>query len=320
MYNDHEATQKIRIGISACVMGEPVRYDGGHKRQRFCTDELAKFVEYVPLCPEAAIGLGVPRPTIRLEKHDDDIIAKSEKGVDVTEALKDYGRTQAAALENEICGYIFCAKSPSCGMERVKLYQGDTKMSTAEGVGVYAAEIMKANPILPVEENGRLNDPLLRENFVIRVFAYAHWLKLLRNGLTAAALIEFHSQYKYLLMAHDTEAYKTLGNLLGDLKDGVESKAECYIYEFMRALSKPASRKSHANALSHLQGYFKRDLSSDQRQEFAKIIEEYRIGHLPLLAPITLIRTFLVAHPNDYVAQQRYLHPFPEELSLRYGI
>ena len=320
MYRDFIPQIKIRIGISACLLGEPVRFDGGHKRSSFCTGPLSEFVEYVPLCPEAAIGLGIPRPTIRLEKHDDQIIAKSADGRDVSAELRDYGKQQAAALANDISGYIFCAKSPSCGMERVKLYQGDTKMSTGDGVGLFAQEIMGHNPILPVEENGRINDALLRENFITRVYAYSHWQHVKREGLTAGKLIEFHSQYKYLVMAHSTAAYKILGQLLSDLSGEVESIGDCYIYEFMRSISNPISRKAHTNVLQHLQGYFKNHLSSAQRQEFTKVITDYREGRLPLLAPLTLIRHFLSEYPDEYVAKQRYLHPYPDELGLRYTL
>lgn len=319
MYRDHIPQVKVKVGISACLLGEPVRYDGGHKRSAFCADMLAQFVEYVPLCPEAAIGLGIPRPTIRLEQHDENIIAKSADGRDVTNELRQYGEEQAKN-QTEISGYIFCAKSPSCGMERVKVYKGASKMSEGIGVGVYTEQFQKHQPLLPLEENGRLNDVLLRENFVTRIYAYAHWQSIEKSGLTAAKLLEFHSVYKYLVMAHSISAYKELGALLADLKGNVESKAECYIYAFMKALSKPVSRKAHANVLMHLQGYFKTKLNSAQRQEFAKVIEEYRLGHLPLLAPLTLIRHFLAAYPDEYVAKQRYLHPFPDELNLRYGI
>jgi uncharacterized protein YbgA (DUF1722 family)/uncharacterized protein YbbK (DUF523 family) len=320
MYRDFIPKTKIRLGISACLLGEPVRFDGGHKRSAFCTDALSDFVEYVPLCPEAAIGLGVPRPTIRLEQHDDTIIATSAKGNDVTEALAAYGKEQAVALDQKISGYIFCAKSPSCGMERVKLYKRDTKMSTSDGVGLFAKEIMQHNPILPVEENGRINDALLRENFITRVYAYSHWQHLMAEGLTAGKLIEFHSQYKYLLMAHNIAAYKALGQLLSNLSGDLQSLSECYIVEFMRSISSPVSRKAHTNVLQHLQGYFKTHLSSAQRQEFAKVITDYRQGHLPLLAPLTLIRHFLAEYPDEYVAKQRYLHPYPDELKLRYAL
>jgi len=309
-----------KIGISACLLGDTVRYDGGHKRSAFCTDVLKDYAQFVPLCPEVGIGLTVPRPTIRLERHEDqNIIAKSADGNDYTDALTAFGERSQKKLSN-VSGYIFCAKSPSCGMERVKVYQGNSKMNTADGVGIFARYVMESNPLLPVEENGRLNDSLLRETFMSRVYAYHHWQTLIEDGLSKEKLIEFHSQYKYFLMAHSISAYKTLGKLLSDLSTDVESIAECYIYEFMKSISRPISRKHHTNVLQHLQGYFKNHLSSAQRQEFAAVIKDYHEGLLPLLAPLTLIRHFLVEYPDPYLEKQRYLQPYPATMNLRYGL
>ncbi len=311
--------QVIKLGISGCLMGQKVRFDGGHKRSDFCTDELAKFVEFVPVCPEMAIGLGTPRPSIRLIGGEGRVIAQTAKGLDVTEALRDYGRTMAAQFEG-LSGYVLCAKSPSCGMERVRVYHESGQGNAKEGVGIYAAEIMQALPLLPCEEDGRLNDPVLRENFVTRIYALHDWQGLLHRGLTPSRLIAFHSRYKYLLMAHHRDSYQALGRLVADLSENPEQKAEQYIHGLMSALSKRASRRGHTNVLQHLQGYFKRQLTSRQRQELARTIHQYREGILPLLAPITLLRHYLEEHPNDYLRQQVYLDPHPEALRLRYGI
>lgn len=309
----------IRVGISGCLVGQNVRFDGGHKRSDFCTDQLAKHVEFVPVCPEVAIGLGTPRPSIRLIAKDDTVIAKTAKGRDVTEALRDYGQKMAAQFDG-LSGYILCAKSPSCGMERVRVYHESGNDNSKKGVGVYAAELMLAQPLLPLEENGRLNDPILRENFVTRIFALHDWQCLCHQGITRVHLIAFHSRYKYMLMAHHRESYQTLGKLLADLSSDVEIKAQAYIEGLMQALAKPVSRKGHTNVLQHLQGYFKRDIESRQRQELANTIAQYREGVLPLLAPITLLRHYLDAFPNDYLQRQVYLNPHPEALRLRYGI
>ncbi|WP_298719225.1 DUF523 and DUF1722 domain-containing protein [uncultured Oceanisphaera sp.] len=309
----------IRVGISGCLTGQQVRFDGGHKRSDFCTEQLARFVEFVPLCPEMAIGLGTPRPSIRLINQDEQIIAQTAKGDDVTSALRDYGRTMAPQFDG-LSGYILCAKSPSCGMERVRVYHESGKGNAKEGIGIYAAELMRAQPLLPLEEDGRLNDPVLRENFVTRVFALHDWQCLRHEGITAARLIAFHSRYKYLLMAHHRDSYQRLGNLLSDLSVDVEQTANAYIEGMMQALSNNVSRKNHTNVLQHLQGYFKRELSPRQRQELARTIHQYREGILPLLAPITLLRHYLEEHPNDYLHQQVYLNPHPEALRLRYGI
>lgn len=309
----------IRVGISGCLVGQKVRFDGGHKRSDFCTEQLAKFVEFVPVCPEMAIGLGTPRPSIRLINQDDKIIAQTAKGDDVTSALREYGRTMTTQFAG-LSGYVLCAKSPSCGMERVRVYHESGKGNVKEGVGIYTQELMQAQPLLPLEEDGRLNDPLLRESFVTRVFALHDWQSLCHEGITAAGLIAFHSRYKYLLMAHHRESYQQLGSLLSDLSVDVNTKADAYVEGLMQALAKPVTRKNHTNVLQHLQGYFKRMLNTGQRQELARTIAQYHEGILPLLAPITLLRHYLKEFPNDYLHQQVYLNPHPEALRLRYGI
>ncbi|WP_417614761.1 YbgA family protein [Oceanisphaera sp.] len=309
----------IRVGISGCLVGQKVRFDGGHKRSDFCTEELAEFVEFVPLCPEMAIGLGSPRPSIRLINQDEQIIAQTATGEDVTPALRDYGRVMAPQFDG-LSGYILCAKSPSCGMERVRVYHESGKGNAKEGVGIYTQELMKAQPLLPLEEDGRLTDPELRENFVTRVFALHDWQCLCHEGITAAGLIAFHSRYKYLLMAHHRDSYQQLGKLLSDLSGDLEPTVAAYIEGLMQALARRVTRNNHTNVLQHLQGYFKRMLNPRQRKELAHTIAQYHDGILPLLAPITLFRHYLEEFPNEYLHQQVYLNPHPEALRLRYGI
>ncbi|MGB5855991.1 MAG: DUF523 and DUF1722 domain-containing protein [Oceanisphaera sp.] len=309
----------IRVGISGCLVGQKVRFDGGHKRSDFCTEQLAEFVEFVPVCPEMAIGLGTPRPSIRLVNQGEEVIAQTAKGVDVTAALRDYGRNMAAQFSG-LSGYVLCAKSPSCGMERVRVYHESGKGNAKEGVGIYTQELMQAQPLLPLEEDGRLTDALLRENFVTRVFALHDWQCLCHEGITAAGLIAFHSRYKYLLMAHHRESYLQLGKLLSDLSVDVSATADAYIEGLMQALSIIVTRKNHTNVLQHLQGYFKHMLNASQREELTDTITQYRQGILPLFAPITLLRHYLKEHPNEYLQQQVYLNPHPEALRLRYGI
>lgn len=322
--NDIEHNTAILVGISSCVLGQEVRYNGGHKRHTFCADILGGYVNFVPICPEMGIGLGTPRPSIRLlgkkdATKEDAIIARSEIGVEVTVKLRAYARDQGKQL-NQLSGYIFCANSPSCGMDRVRVYGNDEKSYVKNGVGIYAAEVMRMCPLLPTEEDGRLNDPRLRENFITRVYAYHDWLTNVAVSLTAAHLIAFHTRYKYLLLAHQPAVYDSLGSFLADLSGKIESKAAHYIEQFMQALQWPATRGNHSNVLRHIQGHFKRHLTSAERQELAGVIDDYQQSVVPLLAPLTLIRHYLAKYPEDYIAQQRYLQPYPDALALRYSL
>ncbi|KIO34951.1 YbgA family protein [Shewanella sp. cp20] len=311
--------KKLKIGISACVMGEPVRFDRGHKKSGFCMEQLAEFAEFRPVCPEMAIGLPVPRPTIRQIVKDNIItVSRPDGSGDVTEALKAFG-AKAAQGYQDLAGFVFCAKSPSCGMERVKVYHHHGKGSESTGVGVFAEQVMKANPLLPCEENGRLNDPIIRENFTTRIFTYQKWLDLKAEGLTRHKLIQFHSAHKYLVMSHHVQSYRELGRLLGRADIGVEEQGERYISGLMQALKNKASRRSHTNTLQHLQGYFKRQLDEHKRRELTEEIAAYREGLSPLLVPLTLIKHHLIEYPNEYLQQQAYLNPHPKELRLRYG-
>lgn len=312
---------KVRVGISACLLGQAVRFDGGHKRSHFCVQELGAHFDYHPLCPEMAIGLGAPRAAIRLVKRHGEIRAEASNGsFDVTDQLIAFSEQQARRLDF-ISGYILCAKSPSCGMERVRIYGANNEGSAKEGVGLFARALMAANPLLPVEEEGRLGDPVLRENFVLRVFAYHDWQQLCAHGITASALIGFHSRYKYLVLSHATSHYRALGRLLADLgREPLETIAGRYIQGLMAALTIRANRRGHTNVLMHLQGYFKRVLTPSQKQELTELIDKYRIGTVPLLVPLTLLRHHLREHPNPYLAAQVYLDPHPETLRLRYGL
>lgn len=317
---------KIQVGISACLLGQQVRFDGGHKRSSFCEQDLGAHFDYHPVCPEMAIGLGSPRAAIRLVRRQGEIRAEASNGsFDVTEQLIAFSEQKVRQL-GFISGYILCAKSPSCGMERVRVYAGtedggNSGGSAKEGVGLFARALMAANPLLPVEEDGRLCDPLLRENFVLRVFAYHDWQQLCARGLTAAALMAFHSRYKYLVLSHATTHYRALGRLLAQVgKANLNEVAQRYIQGLMTALRVLATRRNHTNVLMHLQGYFKRVLTPAQKQELTDTIDKYRTGILPLLVPLTLIRHYLREYPNPYLAGQVYLNPHPDTLKLRYGL
>jgi uncharacterized protein YbgA (DUF1722 family)/uncharacterized protein YbbK (DUF523 family) len=311
-----------KLAISACLVGEEVRYNGGHKASKFCTRVLGEHVDFVPVCPEVAVGLGVPREPIRLVGDPDHPQARGSvhSSLDVTAPLIRYGEKMASSLE-DICGYIFMHKSPSCGLERVKVYREDGVTLPETGRGLYAQAFCAARPDLPVEEDGRLCDPVLRENFLVRVYAYAQWQLLLATGLTKGRLLAFHARYKYQLMANHPQQYKALGRLLGSMgRAEVDEIAPRYFSQLMAALRRCATRGTHANVLQHIAGYLRNSLDSPGRQEVAQLISQYRRGLVPLVVPLTLLKHLFRLHPHPYIRDQVYLQPHPEALSLRNAI
>jgi len=311
-----------RVGVSACLLGQPVRYDGGHKRDSFIADTLAEYLELIPVCPEAAIGLGVPRPTIRLlgEVRRPRLVGALDPSLDVTEKMETFAERQIDAL-GDLCGYILKKDSPSCGMERVKLFSPEGGGAVRKGTGVFAAILMRRRPLLPVEEEGRLNDPVLRENFINRVYVMLRWQNLRRQGLNAARLIEFHTAHKYLVMAHSQAAYRRMGTLLSDLSGGrADSAAHDYVEELMNALARRVTRPRHVNVLQHILGYLKRRIDRDDKAELSASIEAYRRGEIPLVVPVTLLRHYFRRHHDPYMEKQVYLNPHPEGLGLRNAI
>ena len=318
----HSQRPTIKLGISACLLGQPVRFNGGHKQSQLCSEPLARHFEFVPVCPEVAIGLGTPREPIRLvgDAANPRAVGTVRRELDVTEPLIAYGKKIAADLD-DICGYILMQKSPSCGMERVKVYQENGNPVKGGGAGLFARALAEARPDLPIEEDGRLNDPVLRENFLTRVFAYAEWQQLLASGLTPKAIVDFHSRFKYQLMATSPAHYKALGQRVATLgSQPLEEFAAAYFSELMVALKKPASRGTHSNVLQHLVGYLKRHLGGDDKQEMQQLISLYRDGIVPLVVPLTLLKHHFRRFPDRYIARQIYLQPHPEDLSLRNGI
>lgn len=313
------AESKIKIGISSCLLGEEVRHDGGHKRNSYITGTLGEWFEFVPLCPEVAIGLGVPRPTIRLVGDADRPRVKGVKdeSLDVTDKMEAYGQKMAKRLGGQISGYILKSASPSCGMERVRLYKDNGNFAGKTGVGVYARELMAALPDLPVEEEGRLGDPVLRENFLQRVFVYHRWQQV-EKSLTPKKLVDFHSRHKLILMAHNQAAARRIGRMVAEAgKDGLAERAREYISEVMTVLTGRATRKGHANVLMHLMGYLKTQLDGDDKAELLEMIERYRTGEVPLVVPLTLLNHHFRRHPHEYVENQHYMEPHPPELKLR---
>lgn len=310
----------IKIGISACVLGQRVRFDGGHKLSGFCHDTLANHVDFVPFCPEMALGMPAPRPAIRLMKTelgDIRLVNNKDDSIDHTEAMhtltQDYLPTIA-----DLAGYIVCAKSPTCGLERVRLVDERGVLLGKIATGMFTHQLQQTYPWLPIEEDGRLLDAGLRESFITRVFALSAWQQLMADGFSIAKLVQFHSHYKFVVMAHSPRAYRELGRLVANPKL-FDSKqlAVRYITDLMQALSQVATRKTHANVLMHLQGFFKKVLAADAKRELLELIHQYRLGHAPLLAPLTLLKHHLRLNPHDYVAAQRYLQPYPLQLGLQ---
>lgn len=317
-----EPAPPIRIGVSSCLLGARVRWDGQHKKDAFLVDELARFVEWLPVCPELEVGMGVPRETVRLLRgpRGGTRLVGSDTGADWTARMNAFAEARVKKLP-ELCGYILKAKSPSCGMERVNLYPDDggpRAMPTKEGVGLFAATLMRVRPNLPVEEEGRLNDARLRENFIERVFAYARLQALWRQPWKLGALVAFHTAEKMVLLAHHTEGYRALGRLVAEGKRrSPAALRDEYEALFMATLRKLATRGRHANVLQHMLGHLRGRLETRDRDELAGLIDEYRQGLLPLIVPVTLLRHHLGRVQVPTLAGQTYLAPHPKELMLR---
>jgi uncharacterized protein YbgA (DUF1722 family)/uncharacterized protein YbbK (DUF523 family) len=310
----------LRIGISSCLLGEEVRFDGGHKRDHFLTNVLGPHVEWVPVCPEVEVGMGTPRETLRLIRVEGSTrMVTTRTAIDHTDSMRSWSRHRLDALAREdLSGYVLKKDSPSCGMERVKVYDPAGGMPAKDGRGIYAEALLSRFPLLPVEEEGRLSDPRLRENFIERVFAYRRLKALFAGRWSVGQLVAFHTAHKMSLLAHSTTAYQELGRMVADgsripraaLRDRYESL-------FMRTLSTPATTRRHTNVLMHMAGHLKKLIDADSRQELVTCIDEYRRGLVPLVVPITLIRHHVRVHHVAYLQGQVYLEPHPRELMLR---
>lgn len=316
--------QTITLGISSCLLGHEVRYDSGHKRNAFVTGQLAEYFEFRPFCPEMEIGLGVPRETIRLVNIDDEIrcVGNKTETLDVTEALYESAEQQKP-WHSTISGYILKKGSPSCGMERVKVFKKDKNnhlMPSPVGAGLYAQRLMDNFPNLPIEEEGRLEDPQLRENFIQRVFIYDRWQELLASGLSTSKLQSFHAKHKYIFMSHNQNKGRELGKILVLPNKATEAElvelAEKYEAAMMALLKIVATPKNHVNTLMHIQGYLKEHLDGDDKAELRDMIMQYQQGLVPLIVPITLLRHHFRRHPNEYIENSYYMDPHPSELML----
>ena len=308
--------EKIKIGISSCLMGEKVRFDSGHKRNAYINGILANFFEFTTFCPEVEIGLSIPREPIRLVTLNDKVhcVGTRNPELDVTEDLYKSADEQQA-WHRQLCGYILKKGSPSCGMERVRLYKGDIPDRT--GVGLYAERLMQNFPNLPVEEEGRLEDPVLRENFIQRVYIYSRWQNLMEQAISMKSLTLFHAQHKYIYMSHDQSMARQLGSWLAEShKTDLDTLTTQYPLKMMTLLKRRATRKNHVNTLQHIQGYLKNHLDAGDKQELTTNIKQYREGLLPLIVPITLLRHHFRRYPNNYISNSYYMQPHPAELML----
>jgi len=309
----------IRVGISSCLLGKRVRFDGGHKRDSYITDTLGPYFEFVPVCPEIEVGMPVPRESVRLEcEATSPRMIGNKTGADWTERVNRYSHRRVRRPDlADLSGFVFKSRSPSCGMEKVNLY---VKSGTVEkkAVGFFARTLMEQFPHLPVEEEGRLADPSLRESFIVRVFAYFRLQQLLRNRFSRGEMVKFHTAHKYLLLAHSPTHYQQLGRLVAAIKTtpAAEFKTQ-YLALFMSGLKHRSTARKNTNVLQHILGFLRSHLSAEERKDIISTIDDYHRGLLPLIVPITMISHFVRKHNVEYIRDQIYLNPHPKELMLR---
>jgi len=312
--------QTIKIGVSSCLLGKEVRYNGGHSHDRYITGTLGQYFTFVDVCPEVEAGFGIPRETLRLVGDPESPrLLTSRTGRDYTDTMNKWAwkRVQELAKEN-LCGFIFKSKSPSSGMERVKVYTEKGFPGSNKGVGLFAGAFMARFPLIPVEEEGRLHDAALRENFIERIFALKRWRQVAEKKKSRGNIVAFHTEHKLQIMSHSLKYYKEMGRLVARVKEiPQESLYEQYEARFMQALSLKATVKKNVNVLQHMAGYFKKELSKDEKQELQEIIEQYHQNYTPLIVPITLVNHYVRKYEQEYLRKQYYLNPHPIELKLR---
>ncbi|WP_347988851.1 DUF523 and DUF1722 domain-containing protein [Methylomonas sp. AM2-LC] len=308
--------EKIQVGISSCLLGNLVRYDGAHKYNSYIEQTLGQYFEFRSFCPEVASGMTIPRPPIQLQQTAAGIrsIGVKDSNLDVTEKLEQISIQQHEWLKN-LSAYILKKDSPSCGMERVKVYKNG--IPARSGIGIFADYLQKAFPNLPIEEEGRLGDPVLRENFIQRVFVMWRWQQLCLQDLTTHELMIFHSRHKLIAMSHNQNIAKDLGRIIANIKpETLATDAQQYISTLMGCLKTVATRGNHVNVLQHIQGYLKTSLDKEDKRELSETIENYRKNEIPLIVPLTLLRHYFRKQPNDFIDASYYMLPHPGELSL----
>lgn len=315
---DVSESKMIRIGVSSCLLGNKVRYDGGHKHDRYIAETLGHYFEFIPVCPEIECGLPIPREAMRLiGDPQSPRLVTNKTGIDYTDQMNEWAEQRVNQLAQEdLCGFIFKSKSPSSGMERVKVYDGNNIPHTI-GVGLFAKAFKKRFPYLPVEEEGRLHDMALRENFIESVFVYRRWRDTV-SKLTADNLVIFHTEHKLLLRAHSEKHYRDLGRIVAQAgKLSTDDLLASYLKNLVAAMKLQPTVKKHVNVLMHMMGYFKKVLSSDEKQELLEVIERFKKQYVPLVVPITLMNHYVRKYQEPYLQKQHYLNPHPTELKLR---
>ena len=315
---DETINSELKIGVSSCLLGNKVRFDGGHKHDRYITGTLANYFTFVPVCPEVECGLPVPREAMRLiGDPENPSLVGNKSGTDHTERMRSWAAQKVHDLEAEgLCGFIFKNRSPSSGMERVKVYDANN-IPRAIGVGLFAKAFMDHFPLLPVEEEGRLHDIILRENFIESIFVYKRWRDVIKQP-TPSQLVAFHTSHKLLLMAHSEKHSRQMGKLIAKAGSAdIDALIQEYQELLMKAMRLKPTLKKHVNVLMHMMGYFKKQLTSDEKQELLTILDHYRKGLVPLIVPITLMNHYVRKYDEPYLQKQFYLTPHPVELKLR---
>jgi len=310
----------LRLGISACLLGQKVRYDGQHKLDHYLTDVLGRYVDWIPVCPEVECGLPVPREAMRLVGDDpaSPRLLTIRTGIDHTERMQTWTERRLDELAKlDLHGFVFKSKSPSSGLFHVKVYNRHGNPSKI-GVGLFARAFRDRFPLLPMEEEGRLNDPLLRENFIERIFALARWREYENGGGSLSGLMAFHTRHKLQLMAHSPEAYRELGRLTATVTPAaLPAVRQAYLNLFLAALALMATVRKNINVMQHIMGYFKKQLTGEEKRELLDLLDAYRAGTVPQLVPLTMLNHYIRKYRQTYLAEQTYLHPHPDELSLR---
>jgi uncharacterized protein YbgA (DUF1722 family)/uncharacterized protein YbbK (DUF523 family) len=308
----------IKIGVSACVAGEKVRFDRTHRRSAYLTETLANHVEFVPICPEIACGMGIPREPLRQVDCAGEIrLIGYESGKDLTKKMTKWARRVLKGLDKEgICGFVLRVHSASCGVNKSKIHSTEGKPPT-HGPGFFTRMLQEHDPLLPIVTSEALQNAIQRENFIRRVFVLHRWRALTAKGTAIGNLVDFHTRHKMLIRAHDLQGYRELGHLLGEsTMDNAEAVFDKYATLLFKSLTLKATPSKNRDVLSHAAGYFKKELDAEDKRELQAMITAYAKGKVPLLVPVTLLNHFARKYQRPYLTQQYYLNPEPAELKL----